>query len=215
MAVVAFSALSPEILAVAPSCPLLTITRELRNAARDFCLKSNAYRHRIDNEPVSSGEPNVQILTPDDTILIRPISVSVNGLLITPVTDALLDVDDPSWRTASGPPKHYLREWDVLDELRLYPIPDADYTTVGMRGIVAVQPTRAATTIEEAFLDRYQEAIIHGALSKLLLVPSASWYNPTQGIYHKGQFLDAIDAARTFGNSEDLPVHRVMEYGGI
>lgn len=215
MTTVSFSELFPEVLAVAPSCPDPTIVRALRNATRELCKEAKCYRYTIENETVQADESEFEFYVPDDTVMVSPIELTINGLPLLPTSIQLLNQDDSDWRTASGAPKEYIRTWDQMGVIRLYPIPEETYTTVGLRGQVALKPTRTATVIDETFLDRFEETIIHGALSKLLMIEGKRWYSPQQGQYHEFKFTDYKESAKRLANSDDMPKRRTVVYGGL
>lgn len=215
MATVAFTELLPEVLAVAPTAPVPTIVRNIRNAARDLCERAKIYRYTVEDEAVYAGLAEVELTLPDYTSLVTPISLTLAGEPMTPSSPILLDEEAPDWRTETGIPKHFIRSTDQLNSLILYPIPETAYTSPGLNGVVSLKPSRTATVIDEVILDRYQTALISGALSRLLMIHGTLWYNPAQAAYHAGVFVDAVDRAQRAANGDDMPKRRLIRYGGI
>jgi hypothetical protein len=216
MALVEFDALYPEVLATAPTCPAITIQRAMLNAARELCELSKCYRYRLEPEVVVPNDPEVALSLPSFTTLVAPITLSLNGEILRPTTPSLLEEDDQNWEQETGTPRMFMRSTLELNTVRLYPTPDRSYTSsAGLRGEVALKPSRAAPGVEEMVLDKYQTALVSGALSKLLMIASAPWYNPIQASYHAEMFSVEIEKAKARGAAEDLPKRRAVRYGGI
>jgi hypothetical protein len=108
----------------------------------------------------------------------------------------------------------YLRSAETINGVRLWPTPEATYTP-GITGILALQPTRTATSVEETFLDRYHTVLIEGALSRLLLIASAPWYDPGLAAGYLAAFERGIEVAAGYANADDLPKQRTTRYGGL
>lgn len=215
MALVQFIELEPQVLSTLPACPTPTIIREVRNAARELCEVSECLRTPVENEPVSAGITEVEFDIDENYTLVRPIQLNLAGTTLEPTSQTLLDADDPFWRSTVGKPCKYMRSAEILNGIVLYPIPDRAYTTDPLKGEIAVKPSRAATGVDEIIMDRFETALVSGALSRLLVVSNSPWYNPQQAAYHR-QFFDAeILRAKAYGNGGDLPKRRVAKYGGL
>lgn len=215
MALVEFTDLLPEVLAVLPSAPDPVIVRAIRNAARELCEDTRCYRHQIENETVLASQAEFEFFLPDDTVLVAPMEITVDGYPVLPTSVQMLNEDDPEWRTQTAThPTHYIRSADDLDTIRFYPIPDTTYTTVGLRGQVAIKPSRSATSVSDVFLDRYETVLVDGALGRLFMQEGAPWYNPNQAGYHAASFESGKDRARGYADGDDLPKRRTVRYGG-
>lgn len=211
---VPFTELLPEVLATAPSCPMPTVVRNLRHAARELCEKAKCWRVDVEGDPIAAGEAEYMFYVPEDTVMVAPISLTIDGRPLNPGSLQILNADSPDWRTRIGPPTQYLRSADEGNSIRLYMIPDRRYDSPGIYGEIAVKPTRTAMGVSELFMDRYGNALVEGALARLLMIPS-DWYAPNQSSYHLAAFQTAIDAARAYANGDDLPKRRTVRYGGI
>lgn len=215
MATVAFSELVPEVLATAPACPTPTIIRNLRNSARELCEGSDCYRYTLENTVVIAEQADVELDLPTGTTLHKPITLQLNGKRLEPFSVVMKDRDEEGWRTASGIPLHFLRSNVSIDAVRLMPIPDATYTTMGLVGEVAVKPARDSVAVDEIFMDRFHTVVVDGALARLLAIASAPWYAPQLAAYHKQLFDIAKDEARAIADGDDMPKRRIIPYGGI
>lgn len=206
-----FQDLVPEVLSIAPSVPLPTIVRAFRNAARELCRRGECFRYEVANDVVAKNLAEHELSRPSNTDLLRPIALTINEEPLKPTSPSILDADDTTWRSETGTPRKFFRSANDTNWIRLYPIPDRTFTT-GIQGEIVVQPTRTATSIDDVFLDRYQEALVDGALSKLLPVAGTTWYSPDLASYHLGRFESGILEAKSIANGGDMPKRRVVRY---
>jgi hypothetical protein len=54
---------------------------------------------------------------------------------------------------------------------------------------VALKPKRNATAMEEFIFDELEEAIMHGALQHLLVLPNQAWSDRELAAYHAKQYV--------------------------
>jgi hypothetical protein len=54
--------------------------------------------------------------------------------------------------------------------------------------------------MEEAILNELEEAIVHGALQQLLVLPSVNWGDRELATYHAKQFLREVTERRARAN---------------
>ena len=212
MAEVEFRELASEVLSVAAACPMPTIIRNARNAARELADRAECFRFTISEQPVFPGESSVELTLPCDTVLVRPVVLSLDGARLAPRSPTLLDVDDSGWRSVVGTPKMYLRDQNTLNSVLLYPAPEASGS---LSGEVAVKPSRDAVALDEVYMDRFQYIIVDGTLARLLAIPSAPWFNSQIAAYHRNLFEASLDDARRTADSDDVPKLRKLVYGGL
>lgn len=212
MAAVEFKELAPEVLSVAAACPVPTIVRNARNAARELADRAECLRFTITDQPVFPGEPCVELLLPCDTVLVRPIVMSLDGRRLSPSSPTILDVDKPDWRSAKGTPSMFMRNQNTLNSVILYPTPNTDGS---LSGEVSIKPSRDAVSLDDVYMDRFFNIIVDGTLARLLSITAAPWFDSQTAAYHRSMFEAAIDDARRVANSDDMPKLRKLVYGGL
>lgn len=74
------------------------------------------------------------------------------------------------------------------DRYIILPLPDAE-ATYQCRMFVALKPKRNATAMEESIFDELEEAIMHGALQHLLVLPNQAWSDRELAAYHAKQYV--------------------------
>lgn len=212
MGQVSFKELAPEVLSVAAACPSPTIVRSLRNAAVELGTRASCMRYTMDPQTVFTGMPSVELNTPCDMVVSRIENLSFDGTRLSPTSVTMLDADVKGWRSQTGAPTSYIRSQNSLDAVVLYPVPAVAGV---LTGEVAVVPARGSAEMPEVYLDKFQNALIDGALSRLLSVPSAPWYNRSAAAYHARRFEGALDDARRVADGDDTPKLRKVKYGGM
>lgn len=73
-------------------------------------------------------------------------------------------------------------------------------TVFSVRPYVILRPTKTATGMEDCILSDLEEAIIHGALQELLLIPGAKWTDRDLATYHAKQFTFKVSERRARSN---------------
>jgi hypothetical protein len=74
------------------------------------------------------------------------------------------------------------------DRYIVLPLPD-DTVVYTCRMFVALKPKRNATAMEEFIFDELEEAIMHGALQHLLVLPNQAWSDRELAAYHAKQYV--------------------------
>lgn len=200
-----------------PELPGFVAERSLIRAAREFCEETRCWRVNITID-VTADDPTVDIaaLLPAGTELVDIVSVKnvLGGAPVTATTYTKLDRDSSDWRTDTDlNAKLYVLDGNNV--VRFFPTPST--TVVGkyyMR--VAVKPTQAATTIDDVVANKYNEALIHGALASLYRLPRKPWTDLNLSSYHATEFRTRMPAARTESAEEfQTGVARSVKYGGL
>lgn len=74
------------------------------------------------------------------------------------------------------------------DKYVVLPLPDAD-KDYSVRMFYALKPARAAEGMDETVFNELEEAILHGALQHLLVLPNVGWSDRELAAYHAKQYL--------------------------
>jgi len=85
------------------------------------------------------------------------------------------------------------------DKFIVLPLPD-DTKQYVLRLIYALKPKRTATSMPSYICDELEEAIVHGALQELLVMPNASWTDRELATYHAKQYTFKIAERRARAN---------------
>lgn len=165
----------------------------IRDAVIEFCQRAMVWVHMADVQSVTAGQAVYDIEPPTGASLVHIKSVKLNGKTLDPLSIDQLDDRYPQWRTESGDPKAYTQVEDA--EFILAPVP-ADTAANGLDVVLVVQPSRSSSAFPGWINDRYQDAILAGAKSRLMLKQNTNWSNPQQGLLYKTEFDRAVSSAK-------------------
>ena len=212
-----FSTFSPELLAVAPNCPVPTMVREIRMAARFFCERSTAFRVRIDSQTVAANALTIDLTTPNNTELYKPITLVLNQARFLPSSETIEDMDYANWRAQGGTGTYeWINSPGVVNQIVPVPTPTVELAgDFGLSGEIAVRPTRTATALPDYFIDEYYDGLIAGAKARLLRIPSAAWYNRRASMDEEMMFREAIEDAKSRAENNHSNKKRTVTYGGL
>lgn len=85
------------------------------------------------------------------------------------------------------------------DQFIVLPLPD-DVDPYTLRLIYALKPKRSATGMPEYLFDDLEDAIFHGALQELLVLPNEGWKDRELASYHAKQYLSHVTERRARAN---------------
>jgi hypothetical protein len=114
---------------------------------------------------------------------------------ITRTTEREMDSEFSNWRStsASKPTRYFLTE--DLNKIRFWPTPNADIDTdMLVKSVVTYR--RGQTEVDEYIYEKWHEIIQAGALSKVLLIPEATWYNESLAATFAREFSHGKREAR-------------------
>jgi len=163
-----------------PGCPLHAATFALRQSAIAFCEQSLAWRHNHPDIAIMAGTADYPFDPPEDTVVHVVTYAALDGKQIGVETDASrMRVEN--WRNQSGRPQYVLGRESAL---RLVPRPDVDGT---LTLEVALKPAPLASSVSDELFNEWREAIVHGALARLMLSPKKPYTNGQLAQHHQQQ----------------------------
>lgn len=203
----AFSTLAPKVNTSLPGCPYPLVAQYVRDAAIRVCERTLVWRYEQPEILLTPGQAEYTFPTPVDTDVQAVLAVTLNDehLRVAPLEVAFEQhpqwpvlTDDPDEIAERGSQPQLLTQVGVRSFVVL-PMPDAerDYR---LRFIYALKPTRDAADMAGDILSEYEDAIVHGALQHLLVMPGVEWADRELASYHAKQFLLATTTARARAN---------------
>lgn len=203
-----YSALLPEVIPFAVECPEIVAINAIRNAAIEFCKKTQIWQ--VDLAPISTvvGQNDYLLTTnanmPANAEITGIIYGTLNGWpIVGKSADELARIYRWSdWRTWQGDPRYYMQ----LEHDHVFVVPqpnvvyDATQNTptnpVGMAFRIAVAPTRASTGMDSVLQEMYYEAIATGAKARLFQMKGQPFYDPQAAMIFQKMFDVAINKTR-------------------
>lgn len=208
------ASLRPLVLGHVPAASNFLVDRTMVEAARIFCRESLAWRRAI-TETVTAGTLEVIVSPPAFAELVDVISGVLDDTIpLTKSTPKKMDREYLDWRTDQQTPEHVLMG-EAVNEILIAPLSSTTYTA-GLQLFAAFKPILTATTLDDLLVSEHIEAIVHGALSKLFLIPGRPWTDGTLAAYYQNMFDQEIMDAKSHADSgRTVGVPRKVRYGGI
>lgn len=184
----------PEVRFEIGECLPLLAEHNIRNAAIEFCERSEVWIYEHDSQALVNGQSTYDFYPLDGAavVMVREAWLD-DGQLVASGPDALSDTYG-NWMTETGTPIFFTQ----LDEkgIRLVPSP-LDYTTLPtLRMTLALKPTRDATGVDEAIYQQWAEVIGYGAKARLQGMVGESWSNQAKAEDNARKFNNGIAIAR-------------------
>ena len=174
--------LSPYVRTEAQGVPDFLLERSVRDSVIDFCIQTDAYRPEPEDIAVIEGITEYGLSIPAGTELNHIIDVYRDREKLKPVSySRLLEITGSG--TLTSRPEVYSQRDNV--EFFLAPIPAKSET---LRVLFSLKPSATSTSIPDTVGKEYREAIVHGALYRLQMMPDQTWSNMNQAQGNKMLF---------------------------
>lgn len=206
----AYSSLVKEVLPYVPMCPDTLVEQNIRAAAIEFCERSKAYILDMDPFTTISGVYEYDFEIPSGTEVHQILYMTEDGNDMDPISPRSLELNYPDWRDRTGNPHVYLQKTPT--SFWLVPVPSGARQVIVS---VALKPSRTSNNIDTTISNQYRDAIIYGALYRLLRMPSREWTDVNAAREYLAQFNMEITQAELRARGGDLGVKRTVKYKGI
>lgn len=176
----------PDVLAYAPSCPIPTAYRWIRDAAKQVCVRGMMWRE-WDQFQITSPECEGICTYPDASIESIE-SAKLDEIDLTAVTPGWLDVNVRDWESYAD---NCQGKWITqISPNTVTVVPKAP----GLLKIrLVLVPSRTAETLPAFLLDQHSQEISKGAAGRVLTTPNKEFANPQLGLSMISEFTTALD----------------------
>ena len=206
----AYSSLVKEVLPYVPLCPDSLVEQNIRAAAIEFCERSKAYILDLDAFSTIAGVYEYDFDIPTVTEVHQILYMTEDGNDMDPISPRSLELNYPDWRDRTGNPHVYLQKTPT--SFWVVPVPSGTRQVIVS---VALKPSRTSNNIDTTIANQYRDAIIYGALYRLLRIPSREWTDVGAAREYLAQFNLEIQQAELRARGGDLGVKRTVKYKGI
>lgn len=184
-----------------PGCSFVAIDIALRQSALAFCEQSLAWKYEHPSVSVVAGTATYAFVPPAGAV-VHAITYAEFEAKEIESHAGESNIRIAEWRNQTGAPEYIL---GGATSLTLAPKPAAAGT---LTMIVVLKPSPTATGIDDVLFNEYREAIVHGALARLMLSPKKPYTNAQLAQYHQQQFTIKTAAAgmRTARNCNRAPL---------
>ena len=205
-----YSSLVKEVLPYVPLCPDSLVEQNIRAAAIEFCERSKAYILDLDAFSTIAGVFEYDFDIPTGTEVHQILYMTEDGNDMDPISPRSLELNYPDWRDRTGNPHVYLQKTPTT--FWVVPVPSGTRQVIVS---VALKPSRTSNNIDTTVANQYRDAIIYGALYRLLRIPSREWTDVGAAREYLAQFNLEIQQAELRARGGDLGVKRTVKYKGI
>lgn len=155
----AITELIPDIRLEVPGCIDLTITRELRAAAREFCEKTGCWEVILDNITLVVGQDTYSLPLPADAAMVSIVAITRDGLPF----DAF---------------QYHLPDLELV--LNQEPTEAATLSVTAL-----LMPARTATTVPDILERDYYDGVRALTLYRLMRLSGVPWGNPAMAAHYR------------------------------
>jgi hypothetical protein len=189
----------PWVMVEAPGCSEIMAVQTVRDAAIDFCVRSNFIQRDHDPISVVANTIDYDLDPPAGQLVVKVMKAWYKASELEPVAPDY--VNDPLFynKKATGvtPSKSTPMVYTQKDErtVSIFPYPlESASSALTLR--VSLKPTRSSTTCEDSLLEDYAETIACGALARLLASPGKAYSAPQLVNVHQAKFMSGVNEAR-------------------
>jgi hypothetical protein len=169
-----YSDLFPYVLTELVGVSSLQAEAHIRAAVIDFCRRSKVWSFEDDPANTVPYGRTYDIVPPSGTAIVELKTIYANGELLDASTDVPDVTSDP------GVPKAFSQS--SPEAYSLWPTPDAAYPVVVT---MTLAPSRASATFPAWIAEKYHDAIVAGAKSRLMAMPGQLWTNVQQAMFYR------------------------------
>jgi len=209
---ISYEALFPDVLPQVMGCPDTLVENNIRSAAIEFCEKAEVYRTELDPITAVAEKYEYDFDAPSGTVVHRIEWMTYEGGDLEPLTSSLLEQRLPEWRDRTGKPTYYVQQ--SSEAFYIAPTP-ASNASLAIRVKAVLKPTHTSSACDNDVMNNYRDAIVNGALFRLLRMPNKDWTDLSAAGVYGSLFNEAIARASEIARGANTAVARKVKYGGI
>lgn len=188
---VALTDFSPYILPFADGCPEFVIQDAVLATIQDYYQQTSEKEVELPVIDIVATQ-NVYTLTIANAHAFRVTDALYEGHGLVRKDPAGLATEiGPDWRQRSGTPAYFYMPG--LDQIRLAPTPETALAG-GLFVVCTTYPSRSATSFDEVLIEEMRDAIVNGALSRLLMQQDQKWTDVKQGVARGFAYQAAVNS---------------------
>jgi hypothetical protein len=189
---------APEILQYCNGAPTIMVRSHVINTVIEFCEKSLVLKKSPSPLNLEEDVNTYTLKYPANryrAIAVDNARIDGSDLPMTETTEKEMNASFANWRTttASKPSRYFLE--DETNKIRFWPMTNADIND-DLELVTRVTYTRSQTEVDEFLYEKWHEVIQAGVINRMLMIPSATWYNPQLAQEFKRVWSRGIRQAR-------------------
>jgi hypothetical protein len=208
-----FESLLPDVLPSVYGCSDPVAIAAIRSSAIDFCTKSEVYQQELDPVTTVAKIYEYDLEPPKNAVVHKILWLINDGEKLEPVSTGLLEQRLPDWRDKAnaGIPKYFVQQSQTL--FYLAPMPaTTKVESVLLRAVL--KPTADALLLDDEIINNHKDAIVNGALFRLLRTPAKVWTDYQAAQMYAALYAEGVKEAENKARSSNTPIARSVKYGG-
>ena len=208
-----FESLLPDVLPNVYGCSDPVAIAAIRSSAIDFCTKSEVYQQELDPVTTVAKIYEYDLEPPKNAVVHKILWLINDGEKLEPVSTGLLEQRLPDWRDKAnaGIPKYFVQQSQTL--FYLAPMPaTTKVESVLLRAVL--KPTADALLLDDEIINNHKDAIVSGALFRLLRTPAKVWTDYQAAQMYAALYAEGVKEAENKARSSNTPIARSVKYGG-
>lgn len=171
MSRIAWTEFYPLVLSQVPLCPKPMVLKAIRDSAIQFCERTNVWK---DTQEYPVGTDADYMFENDSVAVVWRVDEAkiVDGADLDIVSPEVADERYSGWRDGSVTGNPAVLTQTSEEYFTLVPAPTTD---VVLHLGVSLKPAKASTYTERFLLNNHEEAIVAGALARLMGMPNKPW----------------------------------------
>lgn len=217
MEFVNISEIIDEVVAEVPGCPVYTVRKQVIWAAIEFCRETNVSVYTEYEIDIDADCEVIQLPCPSASVRVwQPLWIKTaraGNSTLHPLNRRRLAERGANWQGLEGDwPLSYVRL--NKDRIQLIPMPKNDHEAA-LTIHCSYLPAREATRLDEVLIEEYGDAIINGALYRLLRMSKQAWHDAVESRERRDWFSMAMSDAKAlaikdFQSGEQTVIMRPM-----
>lgn len=182
-----------------PAAPNPIIQSRIRLAAIEACKRTLVSHETLDSVDIEAAVSEYKLEPPSSCFRIwRVMWVKTPNIVLFPSSRTNLESMGLDWERGTGEaPTDFISI--AADTIQLYPIPTLDISEAFVPHVAFI-PDPKTTHLDDRLYYYYKEAIVAGALSKLLRMSGTKWYDPKAAIIRESEFQ--IELSKMLANAK-------------
>jgi len=176
-------------------CPQPVMIDAVRDAAREFCDKTQVWRETVDDISTIANEFEYDIEPPTRSRSVAIISMVHHGKPLRPKSERELNDLLPNWQELTASTATWFVS-DTPELLRLVPYPSESETDAIKQVRLALKPTHDTDQLPDILHRDYLEDIGYGAMARLFRIPKSEWKDLGLADFYQNEFMRAIGTAK-------------------
>lgn len=185
--------LANRVLLEVPGCPVFSIAQCIKDAAIEFCLKTDIWIQPLEDSILPANTNEIDLSPPTGAEINHVLGLYRNrGTPSSPSYERLSPVTpvDIIMNSGRGPARCYTM--NDSDTITVAPTPEVSET---LYVLYSLKPSQSSTSIPDFIANENSETLIKGALYRLQIQPEKVWSDPNRANINKSLFDKALGLA--------------------